>query len=63
MRAEAGLNQAEVASRLGKPQSFVSKYESAERRVELSDLEEITGALGARLEDVIARYREAVNAG
>ncbi|CEI30257.1 helix-turn-helix domain-containing protein [Propionibacterium freudenreichii] len=63
MRLAAGLNQADVAARLGKPQSFVSKYESAERRVDLSDLEEIATAIGVSLEDVVAQYREAVDAG
>lgn len=62
MRVSAGLNQAEVALRLGRPQSFVSKYESAERRLELDDLDEISTALGASLEDVISRYKEAVDA-
>lgn len=63
MRASAGLNQAEVALRLGKPQSFVSKYESAERRIELSDLEEIAAAIGVSLEDAIADYRKAIDEG
>ena len=33
-RTEAGLTQLEVAETLGKPQSFVSKCESGERRVD-----------------------------
>jgi transcriptional regulator with XRE-family HTH domain len=37
-RRQAGLTQAEVAERLGKPQSFVSKCESGERRVDLVEL-------------------------
>lgn len=63
LRIAAGLNQADVAVRIGKPQSFVSKYESAERRIDLSDLEEITAAIGVSLEDAIAQYRKAVDAG
>lgn len=45
-RTEAGLSQWDVARRLGKPQSFVSKAESGERRVdpvELRHLAEIYG--------------------
>ena len=38
-RAERGLTQAEVARRLSKPQSFVSKCESGERRVDVVELE------------------------
>lgn len=40
-RAAAGLTQVQVAKRLGRPQSFISKSESGERRldpVELSAL-------------------------
>lgn len=37
-REEAGLKQAEVARILGKPQSFVSKCESGERRVDFIEL-------------------------
>src|SRR5437867_13326009 len=37
-RTEAGLSQAEAARRLGKPQSFVSKCESGERRVDYVEL-------------------------
>ena len=34
----AGLTQAEAARRLGKPQSFLSKCESGERRVDFVEL-------------------------
>ena len=37
-RVAAGLSQAVVARRLGKPQSFVSKCESGERRVDVVEL-------------------------
>jgi transcriptional regulator with XRE-family HTH domain len=37
-RRQAGLTQTDVARRLGKPQSFVSKCESGERRVDLVEL-------------------------
>lgn len=39
-RQKAGLTQAEVAARLGRPQSFVSKCESGERRVDAVELDE-----------------------
>jgi transcriptional regulator with XRE-family HTH domain len=41
-RKRAGLNQADLARRLRKPQSYVSKYETGERRLDL--LEFITVA-------------------
>ena len=39
-REAAGLTQVEVAQALGKPQSFVSKCESGERRVDVIELAE-----------------------
>jgi transcriptional regulator with XRE-family HTH domain len=35
---DAGLTQAEVARRLSRPQSFVSKSESGERRIDFIEL-------------------------
>lgn len=37
-RLEAGLTQVEVAARLNVPQSYVSKCESGERRVDVIEL-------------------------
>jgi transcriptional regulator with XRE-family HTH domain len=37
-RLDAGLTQVEVARALGKPQSYVSKCESGERRVDVTEL-------------------------
>jgi transcriptional regulator with XRE-family HTH domain len=39
-RQDAGLTQVEVATRLQGPQSFVSKCESGERRVDIVELQE-----------------------
>jgi transcriptional regulator with XRE-family HTH domain len=46
-RKKAGLTQAEVAERLGRPQSFVAKYEGGERRLDVVELIAVTRALGA----------------
>jgi len=37
--------QSEIASRLGKPQSFVSKYESGERRLDVVEFIDVCHAL------------------
>ena len=37
-RQDAGLTQAQVAKAMGKPQSFVSKVESGERRLDVIEL-------------------------
>ncbi len=41
---EAGLTQVEVANRLKRPPSFVSKIESGERRVDVVELSELAKA-------------------
>ncbi len=56
MRGE--LTQAELASRLRKPQSFVSKFESGERKLDLPELEAVSEALGCSLETLIRRYKK-----
>ena len=38
-RVQAGLTQVEAAAALRKPQSFVSKCESGERRIDVIELE------------------------
>ena len=40
---QAGLTQIEVARLLGRPQSFVSKCESGERRVDVTELAKFAG--------------------
>ncbi len=40
-RLDAGLTQAEVAKALRRPQSFVSKCESGERRVDVIELQDL----------------------
>jgi transcriptional regulator with XRE-family HTH domain len=49
VRKEAGLNQKELAARLDKPQSFVSKYESGERRLDILEILQICNAVGVSL--------------
>ncbi len=44
-RDRAGLSQVELAERLGKPQSFVSKYESGERRLDVAEFIQICQAM------------------
>jgi transcriptional regulator with XRE-family HTH domain len=45
-RTKAGLTQEQVASRLHQTQSFVSKCERGERRIDLVELREFCRALG-----------------
>jgi len=45
-RKAAGLTQVEVAEALGKPQSFVSKYERGERRLDVIEFFDVALAIG-----------------
>jgi transcriptional regulator with XRE-family HTH domain len=60
MRTEAGLTQTEVAQRLGQPQSFVSKYESGERRLDVLELREVCAVVGVDLADFVERLEQAL---
>ncbi len=45
-RKDASLTQAEVADKLQRPQSYVSKYESGERRLDVVELLDLARAIG-----------------
>ncbi len=46
IRNEAGLTQVELAEQLGKPQSYISKYESGERKLDYLEVLDICEACG-----------------
>lgn len=60
LRIKGGLTQTEVAHALDKPQSYVSKYESSERRLDLIELSDLCPVLGIDLPDLAALYLERV---
>lgn len=45
-RKAQGLTQAQVAERLGRPQSYVAKYENGERRLDVIEYLDVTDAIG-----------------
>jgi transcriptional regulator with XRE-family HTH domain len=47
VRHAAGVRQQKLAEKLGKPQSFVAKYEGGERRIDLVEFIAISRALDA----------------
>ena len=59
MRLAAGLLQAELAERIGSDQSFVSRYERGERRLDLVELEAISKACGSSLGELVSRYEDS----
>jgi transcriptional regulator with XRE-family HTH domain len=63
MRKEAELTQAELAALLDKPQSYVSKYESGERRLDIIELKELCRTCGVSLADFCSRLDGAIKQG
>ncbi|WP_375476025.1 helix-turn-helix domain-containing protein [uncultured Jatrophihabitans sp.] len=57
-REQIGLRQVDVAERLGVPQSFVSKYEIGERRLDLLELRQVALALGVPLSKIVAQLEQ-----
>lgn len=53
LRVRNGLSQSSLASRLEKPQSFVSKYETGERRLDVLEFIAICHALAISPAEVI----------
>lgn len=53
-RKDAALTQQELALRLGRPQSFVSKYERGERRIDVIELLLVSKELGLSATGIIS---------
>lgn len=58
-RAQAGITQSQLAARLQQTQSFISKCERMERRLDVIELRAWCEALGTSLADFIARFDSA----
>ena len=61
VRVAAGLKQADLAEKLKQSQSFVSKYESGERRLDLLELRAICAAVGLSLPEFVKRLEQSLN--
>lgn len=53
-RHAVGLTQAEVAARLHRPQSFVSKYEMGERKLDVIELIDIARVLSVDINSILS---------
>ena len=60
-RQKCGLTQVELAEKLGVPQSFVSKYESGERQLDILELRQICHVLGISFDNFIRHLEENLN--
>lgn len=59
IRLDADLTQADIAERVGEAQSYVSKYESGEQRLDLLEIEAICDVVGISLHEFIDRYLDS----
>ena len=60
-RTDANLKQSELAEILNQSQSFVSKYESGERRLDLLELWQICQALNITLTKFVTEFERQLN--
>lgn len=60
-RVSAGMTQRELSARLGFPQSYVSKYENGERRLDLVELLQIAEVLNINTVSFITSVQEVVD--
>ena len=59
VRLEANLTQSQLAGKIRQTQSYVSKYESGEQRLDLIELHAVCEAVGMPLIDFVGRYLES----
>lgn len=59
-RLDAGVTQVVLAEKLAKPQSYVSKYERGERRIDFPEFMEIAGVLGIDIAQFIELYLDSI---
>lgn len=61
LRLKKRLMQNDVAAKLNLPQSFVSKYECGDRRLDIFELRMVCEALGIKLLTFVSKLEEKLN--
>ena len=61
LRVNSGLRQVDLADRLGSHQSFVSKYEAGERRLDILELRTVCRVLGIELNEFVIRLEDRLD--
>jgi transcriptional regulator with XRE-family HTH domain len=59
-RKAAGFQQEVLAKKLGKPHSFVSRYETGERRLDILELQRVCEACGVTLSRFVSKLAKAL---
>ncbi len=60
VRKSAGMTQVELAEKLGQTQSFISKCEKGDLRLDVVQLARICEALGLSLSTFVRRYERRI---
>jgi transcriptional regulator with XRE-family HTH domain len=61
LRLNSGLKQSEVAEKIGVPQSFISKIETGQRRIDLIELKKICEVFNISLLEFVKQYEKEIN--
>ena len=62
LRIQSGLTQEDMAAALNETQSFVSKCERGERRIDIIELRQLCQAIGVTLPDFAAQLEAKIQA-
>ncbi len=60
-RKAAGITQVELAARIGRRQTFVSKYETEERRLDVAEYIAIARAIGTKPYELMRETEHAAS--
>lgn len=61
LRVSSGLRQSDLADLLKTPQSFISKLESGERRIDLVELRTILKCLKTNMVEFVTEFEKRLN--
>ena len=63
LRTQKSITQLQLANELGKPQSFISKYESGERKLDVIEFIQVCNALGESASAIIQQIEKGIRYG
>jgi len=61
LRVGLGLRQIDLAEKIEEPQSFISKVEQGERRLDIIELKVIVEAMGVSLSEFVEQFELNIN--